>query len=198
MFAYGAHSRQIVGGPSWLEAEKYDITGKPVGEGQPNDEQWLAMIRTLLAERFGLVFHEEDRELPVFAVMVARNGPKPKLAKSTGNPEDPPSLFTRGLGRLEVHNASISDFANVIQRFFDRPVVDQTGLTVRFDFNLNWTPDESQFAALGVPTVRAIKPTDDQPEFFTAIQEQIGLRLESAKAVIKVWVIDRADKASEN
>jgi uncharacterized protein (TIGR03435 family) len=196
-FAYGLHARQITGGPAWIEAEKYDLNGKPDGEGQPNDKQWKGMVQKLLADRFKLAFHRDKKELSVFAIVVAKNGPK--LTKSAGDPNGLPGLFFRGLGDLPARNATMADFAGVMQRaVLDRPVVDQTGLSGRFDFELKWTPDETQFAGLGV---RVPAPTEDPaapPDLFSAIQEQLGLKLQSTKAPVEVLVIDHVEKPSEN
>ena len=196
-FAYGLHARQITGGPAWLEAEKYDLTAQPEGEGQPNEKQWKMMLQKLLADRFKLTFHRDKKELSVYALVVGKTGPK--LTKSEGDPNGLPGLFFRGLGVLPAINATMADFAGVMQTaVLDRPVVDQTGLPGRFDFTLTWTPDESQFGGLGV---KVPPPTDDAsapPGLFTAIQEQLGLKLESTKAPVEVLVVDRAERPSEN
>jgi uncharacterized protein (TIGR03435 family) len=196
-FAYGLHARQITGGPAWIESDKYDLTAKPDGEGQPNDKQWKAMLQKLLADRFQLSFHRDKKDLSVFAIVIGKNGPK--LTKSAGDPNGLPSLFFRGLGVLPVRNATMADFAGVMQTaVLDRPVVDQTGLVGRFDFELKWTPDETQFAGLGI---RPQAPSDDPaapPDLFTAMQEQLGLKLQPTKAPVEVLVIDRVEKPSEN
>lgn len=195
-FAYGVHARQIVGGPAWLAAEKYDLSAQPEGEGQPNQAQWKTMVQKLLADRFQLSFHREKRELAVYAIVVAKGGSK--LTRSEGDPNGLPSLMFRGLGVLPARNASLADFAGVMQAaVLDRPVVDQTGLPGKYDFMLTWTPDEFQFTAMGV---KVPPPPDNAtaPDLFTAFQEQLGLRLESTKAPAEVLVIDRAEKPSEN
>jgi uncharacterized protein (TIGR03435 family) len=170
-----------VGGPAWSESDKYDITAEPDGEGQPSIQQWKTMIQKLLAGRFQLTFHREQKELSVYAIVVGKNGPK--LTKSEGDPNGLPGLMFRGLGVLPARNARIVDFAGVMQAaVLDGPVVDHTGLHGRYDFTLTWTPDPSQFSGLGVrvpPT-----PTDDStapPDLFTAMVQQLGLKLEAAK-----------------
>jgi uncharacterized protein (TIGR03435 family) len=196
-FAYGLHARQITGGPAWLEAEKYDLDGKPEGEGQPNDKQWKIMIQKLLADRCKLTFHHEQKELSVYAITVGKDGSK--LTKSEGDPNGLPGLFFRGLGDLPARNATMADFAGVMQTaVLDRPVVDQTGLTGRFDFILKWTPDEFQFTGLGV---KVPTPTDNPnapPDLFNAIQQQLGLKLVATKAPVDVLVVDRVEKPSAN
>jgi uncharacterized protein (TIGR03435 family) len=194
--SYDVHTRQIIGGPPWMAADKWDLDAKPEGEGVPNRKQIDVMVRKLLADRFKLAFHREQRELPVYAIVIAKNGPK--LTKSAGDPNGLPNLLFRGLGVLPVSNATIGDFAMVMQgAVLDRPVVDHTGLTGKWDFTLKWTPDETQFGAMGI---HPPPPSDNAttPDLFTAIQEQAGLKLESTKAPVEVLVIDRAEKPSEN
>ena len=180
-FAYGLHARQITGGPAWMESEKYDLSAKPDGEGQPNDRQWKVMIQKLLADRFKLTFHRDQKELSVFAITVGKNGPK--LTKSAGDPNGLPALFFRGLGVLPARNATMADFAGVMQTaVLDRPVVDQTGLSGRFDFELKWTPDETQFGGLRVPA-SSDDPTAP-PDLFTAVKDQ---RKRPAEAVLTTY-----------
>jgi uncharacterized protein (TIGR03435 family) len=196
-FAYGVHPRQITGGPTWLETEKYDLEAQPDGEGQPNDKQWRNMLQKLLADRFNLTFHREKRELSVYAIIVGKTGAK--LTKSEGDPNGLPGLLFRGLGVLPARNATIADLADVMQRaVLDRPVVDQTGLSGRFDFQLRWTPDETQFGGLGVRPPSPAEDAEAPPDLFTAFQQQLGLQLKSVKAPVDVLVIDRIEKPSEN
>jgi uncharacterized protein (TIGR03435 family) len=197
-FSFDLHPRQISGGPGWMASDKYDILAEPDGEGQPNSEQWKTMVRKLMADRFKLVFHREKRELSVYAIVVGKNGPK--LTKSTGDPNGLPSLFFRGLGDLPAMNANMSDLADLMQRaVLDRPVVDQTRITGRFDFTLKWTPDETQFASLGgVRPSSSAENADAPPDLFTALQEQLGLKLEPTKAPVDVLVIDHVEPPSPN
>jgi uncharacterized protein (TIGR03435 family) len=129
------HARQIVGAPDWLDVDKYDIVAKPDAEGLPSREQWTTMVRKLLADRFKLTYHREKRELPVYAIQIGKNGPK--LTKSAGDPNGGPSLLFRRLGELPARNASMAEFASVMQTaVLDRPVIDQTGLEGKWDFVL--------------------------------------------------------------
>lgn len=196
-FAYGLHTAQIIGAPEWAESDKYDITGQPEAQGMPNERQLKAMIQKLLEDRFKLATHRATQDLPVYLLSAAKSGPK--LTKNDSNPNGLPSLMFKGLGVLPALNANMSDLAGVLQAaVLDRPVIDRTGLTGRFDFNLTWTPDDSQFRGLGV---RVPAPSADQnapPGLFTAIQEQLGLRLESTKAPVDVLVVDRVERPSEN
>jgi uncharacterized protein (TIGR03435 family) len=195
-FAYGIHARQIAGGPAWLGAEKFDLAAQPDGEGQPNDKQWKMMIQKLLADRFQLTFHREKKDLSVYAIAVGKTAPK--LTKSDGDPNGLPGLFFRAPGVFNARNATMADFAGVMQgAVLDRPVVDQTQLEGRYDFALTWTPDEFQFGGLGL---KAPPPSDGAtaPDLFTAMQQQLGLKLESTKAPAEILVIDRVEKPSEN
>ena len=194
--SYEVHTRQVVGGPPWMESDKFDVTGRPQAEGTPNVNQLRGMIRALLEDRFKLTVHREKRELPAYALTVATGGPK--LAKNETNPNGLPSLLFKGLGTLPAVNATMGDFAGVLQgAVLDRPVIDRTGLQGRFDFTLQWTPDESQFRSMGVQVPPA-PPDAKFPGIFTAIQEQLGLRLERVNAPVEVIVIDRVERPSEN
>jgi len=196
-FAYGIHAKQITSGPSWMETEKFDIAAQPNGEGQPNDKQWKGMVQKLLADRFKLAFHRDKKELGVYAIVLGKNGPK--LTKSEGNPSGLPGLFFRGLGVLPATNATMADFAGVMQgAVLDRPVVDHTGLTGRWDFTLTWTPDEFQFGGMGAKMPPPANAGAAPPDLFTAMQEQLGLKLESTKAPAEVFVIDKVAKPADN
>jgi uncharacterized protein (TIGR03435 family) len=196
-FAYDLHERQIAGGPDWAATQKYDVTGQPEAPGVPNITQLRGMIRQLLTDRFKLTFHRDKREMPVYAIVVGPNGHK--LTKNDNNPNGLPGMIFRGLGNLPVSNATIADFAGVLQSaVMDRPVVDKTGLTGRWDFAIRWTPDESQFGGLGA---RVPPPTDDPnapPGIFTAFTDQLGLKLDPTRAAAEVIVIDTVEKPSEN
>ena len=197
-FAYGVQVKQIIGLPAWADTDKYDIDAEPDGEGMPNDKQWKGMIQKLIVERYKFTFHRDKKELSVYVLSVAKTGPK--LTKSEGDPKGLPGLFFRGRpGDLGVRNANMADFVGLLQgAVLDRPVVDQTGLTGRFDFSLNWTPDDSQFAGMGAKIPPPTDSANAPPSLYTAIQEQIGLKLDATKALADVIVIDHVEKPSEN
>jgi uncharacterized protein (TIGR03435 family) len=196
-FAYGLHPKQIVGAPAWFDSDKFDIDGKPDIEGRPNDKQLKGMIQKLLADRFSLKFHRDKRELPVYVLSAAKSGPK--LTKSEGDPNGLPGLFFRQLGALNVRNATMGDFTNLMQEaVLDRPVVNQTGLEGRYDFTLNWTPDDSQFGGLGAKIPPSTDNANAPPNLYTAVQEQMGLKLDATKALADVLVIDHVEKPSAN
>jgi uncharacterized protein (TIGR03435 family) len=142
-FAYGLHPRQIAGGPAWLESDRFDLAAKADAEATPTEEQWKIMLQNLLADRFKLAFHRNRKDLSVYALQVGQDGPK--LIKSAGDPGALPDLFFRELGVLSATNTSMADLAREMQRaMLDRPVVDQTGVSGRWDFTLAWTPDKLQ------------------------------------------------------
>lgn len=195
-FAYGIHAKQISGAPAWVETEKFDLAAQPNGEGQPNDKQWKSMVQKLLADRFKLAFHRDKKELSVYAIVVGKTGPKLTKSESTSNL---PGLFFRGLGNLPAMNATMTDLAGVMQgAVLDRPVVDQTGLSGRWDFTLLWTPDEFQFGGAAAKMPPPANNGAAPPDLFTAFQEQLGLKLEATKAQAEIFVIDRVAKPSDN
>jgi bla regulator protein blaR1 len=197
-FSYNVPRRQISGGPSWLESERFDIVGKPDMEGAPSMSQLRAMLLKLLADRFQLSLHHEKKQLSVYALTLGKGGPK--LTENTDNPNGLPTF--RGSGGLQgrnVLNSTMAEFASDLQgRLADRPVVDQTGLgSRRYDFILKWTPDAPAMnGATGAPP--AADNPDAPPDIFAAIQMQLGLKLESTKAPVDVIVIDHVGKPSEN
>jgi len=187
-FAFDVQAKQVVGLPEWGDSDKYDIDAKPDGEGAPSGKQWKIMIQKLLADRFQLTFHKDKKELPVYVLSVAKTGSK--LTKDDSAPNGLPGLFFQGLGKLNVHNALMSDFTGLMQSVvLDRPVIDQTGLTGRFD---------SQFSGMGARVPPPTDSADAPPNLYTAIQEQIGLKLEATKAPADVMVIDHVEKPSAN
>jgi uncharacterized protein (TIGR03435 family) len=195
-FAYSLHVKQIVGAPDWFATEKFDLDGVPDTEGRPNAQQFRMLIQSALTQRFKLTFHHDKKELSVYALTVAKGGPK--MAVTISQPNDSRNFMFRQLGQLRVTNSTMKDFCDGMQgAVMDRPVVDHTGLTERYDFNLNWTPDDSQFAMFGPRPA----PKDDPnapPSLYTALQEQLGLKLEPTKAMADVFVIDHVEKPAAN
>lgn len=196
-FAYGIQQKQVVGGPDWMSSDKFDITAKPDTPGSPNDKQLKSMIQKLLTDRFQLKFHRDSKEMSAYVLTVGKGGAK--LQKSEGDPNGLPALFFRQLGNLMVRNAVMTDFTGLMQgAVLDRPVVDQTNLQGKWDFELKWTPDETQFSGMGIKVPPPSDAADAPPPLFTAIQEQLGLKLEAAKTSVPTIVIDHLEKASEN
>ena len=187
MFAYSMHPSQIVDGPAWLGDTPYDIEGTTDTPGEPNQRQQQEMLRKLLAERFGLKFHHEKRALSVYAIQIAKGGPRLKPA---ANPDAEPDQDASSHGTevtVTITSATMADFILGMQFFLDRPLVDQTGLTGRYDFKLRYTYDETH----------ATDP-DAPPGKFTAVQEQLGLKFEPTKAPTDVFVLDHVEQPSAN
>jgi uncharacterized protein (TIGR03435 family) len=183
-FAYDIHPKQLANAPAWFSSDRYDIKGVPDAPGQPNLRQQQTMLRKLLADRFHLKAHHEQRDLSIYALTVLKSGPK--LKPSTSDPNDLPDQTGNGGGNrqfMRFTNNSMQDFARGMGFFLDRPVIDQTHLPGKFDFRLEWTPDTAQ-------------ATDAKaaPGLFTAIQEQLGLKLEAVKGPADILVIDHVER----
>jgi uncharacterized protein (TIGR03435 family) len=194
-FSYNMQAKQIVNAPDWISTDKFDIDAKPDTPGMPSVEQMKEMIQKLLTDRLQMKFHREKRELSAYVLSVGKGGHK----LTAGDPNGLPGLFFRQLGVLTVNNATMEDFCGLLQSaVFDRPVVDQTGLQGRWGFLLKWTPDESQFSGMGIKVPPPSDAADAPPPIFTALQEQIGLKLESTKAPVPTLVLDHLEKPSAN
>ena len=187
MGAYGLGPNQILGGPEWLDSDRYEIIAKadqPVND----DAVLMAMLQTLLAERFKLAIHRETKTVQAFVLEVAKNGPK--MAKA----EDREATTRNGRGLIDARTITMNRLAEVLSRQMDRPVVNQTGLEGAFDLKLEWTPESARPVRVGADGA----PTESGLSIFTAIQQQLGLRLRSEKAQVEMLVIDHAEKPSEN
>jgi len=187
-FAYSIQKTQIINAPQWFNEQTWNIDGVPDVEGKPSWRQYKKMLQKLLATRFGLVMHPDKRELSVYALTVAKNGPK--LEKTKSDPDALSDSSGHGVGPaqyMKFTNNSMTEFAKVMELMVDKPVVDQTNLTGNYDFALTWTPD----------SLRAT-PTDAAPGLFTAVQEQLGLKLEATRAPTDVFVIDAATRPTQN
>jgi uncharacterized protein (TIGR03435 family) len=193
-FAYDLHERQVSGGPAWMSTDRFEISIKPDTPGQPNNAQMKKLFQKALADRFQLKFHTEKRELSVYAITLPANT-KHKLTESTAGGNLPSLLFPR-IAFLPARNATMMDLAQSMQgAVMDRPVVNQTGIAGRYDFTLDWMPDDFQFASFGP---RPPMPDNGKPNIFQAFQDQLGLKLESTRAPADVLVIDKAEKPSDN
>jgi uncharacterized protein (TIGR03435 family) len=194
--AYNLNSREISGGPDWLESDHYDIVAVTPGEVRPTRDEQMAMLRNLLADRFKLTFHREEKEFSIYELEVAKGGPK--LKPSAAAPDEPAQLISTVYPQrmvLPARNVTMSDLTSLMQRaMLDRPVVDKTGLTGKYDFDLEWAPDETQFGG-EVPTASADAPS---APLFSAIQQQLGLKLEAARGPVEALVVDKAERPSEN
>jgi uncharacterized protein (TIGR03435 family) len=181
-FAFDMKRPLVVGGPAWIDSDRFDIEAKP--ETAADMQQVRRMVQSLLADRFGLTSHRDTRVMPVDALLVAKNGPKPTKTKPGG----PAPLFRVGPGALDAEGgASLAQLANVLSGLMDRSVIDKTGLSGNYDLKLEWTPDDTLPA-----------PDATGPSIFTALQEELGLRLESQRGSVEVLVVDSAEKPSGN
>jgi uncharacterized protein (TIGR03435 family) len=178
--AYGIGPHQIVGGPAWLDSDRFEIDARADGSVN-SDATFMLMLQGLLAERFQLTVHRETKTISAFVLEVVKNGPKLEKAESDGGPSTNSSH-----GRLEARYTDMDLFAKVLARNVELPVVNRTGLEGRFNFKLEWTPDGDRQKA------------DSAPSIFTALQEQLGLRLRTGKAPVEVVVIDRVEKPTAN
>lgn len=187
-FAYAIHPRQIVDAPDWALHDRWDIVGTTDTPGEPSLRQFQEMLQKLLADRFGLKLHREQRELSVYALRAAKGGPKlTPAADPKAEPDQ--NANSHGAELTQTYTStSIAEFIMGMQFFVpDRPLVEQTGLTGRYDITLRYTPDESKSTDPNAP-----------PGLFTAIQEQLGLKLEPTRAPIDVFVIDHVEQPSAN
>jgi uncharacterized protein (TIGR03435 family) len=193
--AWNLNEKQIVNWPAWAATYKCDIDIQADQPGNPDREQLRTLLKKLLADRFTLRFHNEQREMSAYVLAVSKNGPK--LARSHES-DDQPRTSVGPLGLIRAGNATMADFASTLQRLvLDRPVVDRTGLEGRWQFVLKWMPDETQFGGqLNIPA--QTDAADALPSLFSAMEEQLGLKLEPQKTTVDVMVIDRAEHPSPN
>lgn len=156
------------------------------------------MVQKLLAERFGLEFHREQKELSAYVMTVDKAGVK--MAKVEGNRGNLPGFGGRGPGAIGARNSTMTEFAGFLQaRILERPVVDQTGLTDRYDFSLEWKPYTVPPEGSAEPNPPALPQNiEDRPDLMTAIRQQLGLKIESGKAPVEVLVIDKVTKPTAN
>jgi uncharacterized protein (TIGR03435 family) len=198
VFAYNVQVKQIVSGPDWLDKDRYDIAAVPEQEGTPNVEQLRIMVRKLLADRFKLTFHHDKRELSAYVLTVAKSGNK---LTPTERPGPLPGFWpSPGPGGVTLNsvNTSMLDFAGFMQELvLDRPVVDQTGITGRFDFHCTFTPDDSQFGGHS-PIPPQTDAANSAPGLYEALQQQLGLKLSAEKTAVDVLVLDHVEKPSAN
>jgi uncharacterized protein (TIGR03435 family) len=185
--AYGVRYDQISGGPAWLASDRYDLEARADTGAALTRDRAQSMLRTLLAERFQLQVHRQTKEMPVYELVVAKNGPKFKPTA----PDAKGGSFTRflptGMMHMEATRATMESLARQLSNTAGRTVIDKTALAGDYTFTLEWTA--------------ADRPADadaNTASVFTAIQEQLGLKLNPAKDPIEMLIIDRAEKPSEN
>jgi uncharacterized protein (TIGR03435 family) len=190
-FAYSIHAAQIVGGPEWMRADRYDVVMQPDLPSRPSTAQMRVIMQQLLADRFELVMHHATKELQVYAIVPAKRG----AHLATVQPDEAAGNTAAGMyapGRMLAKNASVAEFANLMNRYMQLqwPVVDDTHLAGKFDFEVSWTPAEGERAAI----VNGATP----PELFAAMDEQLGLELKPTKEQVDVLVIDGVGRPEAN
>jgi uncharacterized protein (TIGR03435 family) len=203
--AYGIPGSRILEGPKWLGSTRFDIEAK-MDDSEADHLRTLdhsqrrletqAMFQKLLADRFKLAVHWETRELPVYALIVAKKGSKLQPTKETSQGSGTSSHNSQSGSQFTAKGVTLPELAEALTqelfRELGREIVDKTEIKGRYDLTLNWTPDA------GAVTDGAASTADSGPGLFTAIQEQLGLKLEPAKAPVQVLVIDHAEMPSEN
>jgi uncharacterized protein (TIGR03435 family) len=213
--AYRIKDFQLSGAPPWLMSERYDIEAK--ADGDPSFDTMRVMLQTLLEDRLKLKYHHETKEMAVYDLVVAKPG---KLHAAEGDcgppPQSPPPPPGAGKlpsppcggmfmfpGHISGQKVPMSQLVDILSRFSGRIVIDKTDLTGKYDVDLQYTPDPGQFpgppaggAPPGLPPLPPVDPNG--PSLFTAIQEQLGLKLESQKGAVEIMVIDHVERPSEN
>jgi uncharacterized protein (TIGR03435 family) len=181
--AFGIKDFQISGGPAWLGNDNYDFVATTAAPIKLSDKVLEPLLQSLLADRFHLKYHRETKEFPVYSLVTAKNGPK--LTKHTGTPgHSMDSYGGKDKRSMTATSLTMTDLASFLAQQMDRPVIDNTGIKGEFDVKLEWSPDQ-----IG---------ESSGPSVFTALQEQLGLRLESGKGPVEILVIDSIEKPSEN
>jgi uncharacterized protein (TIGR03435 family) len=194
-FAFRLQAKQVFDLPSWATEKTYDISAVMQPEGHPSGDQLRTMLQKLLADRFKLTTHSDQRVIPVYVLAVAKGGSKLKPSESP-NAHDLERPATGGM-QFILYGSSTSGYANYLQQaLVDRPVIDHTGLTGKFDFDVTFMPDETMFGGRFRPSPES--QANAAADFFTAIQEQLGLKLTPEKASATVLVVDHIEQPSEN
>ncbi len=181
-FAYNLSPQLVSGGPAWIGSERYDMVAELASDGSPS-----LTLQALLADRFKLQFHRQQTYSPAYNLVVGQSGPK--IKQSTAGPVGPPSLFVNlspppSVATLPARNATMAEFAALMQRVVvNKPVIDKTGLSGRYNFDLEWTPGKAT--------------PDSKPDIFTAVQ-QLGLDLVPSEALLDTIVVDYLERPSEN
>ena len=173
--AFGVDDYQILQKPSWSDSTLYDVSAKPEGETALTYEQLKPLLQQLLEQRFHLTVHHETKYFKGYALLVAKGGPK--LQTSKGEANHHANILPNG---LQGQNLSLQDLASLLSHPVGRPVVDKTGIQGSYDFKLDYSPNESTDSPL--------------PSVFTALTEQLGLKLETQQVPVNMLVIDHVDR----
>jgi uncharacterized protein (TIGR03435 family) len=215
LLAYDVKDFQVTGGPGWMSSDRYDISAKMADTPVPGRDAMMLQrrrLQLLLQDRFKLAVHHETRELPVYELTVLKGGPKLTAPACTEiDPKNPGPAPGKTImdycgssgffkGRFEATAATTGDLAKALANLLDRTVVDKTGIKGTFHVVLTFATDDSTIRFPGAPAdIDTPTPAGDvPPDIFTAIQEQLGLKLKSSKGPVDVIVIDHVEKPSEN
>ncbi len=206
--AYSVQDDQIIGAPSWAGTERFNIEAKVDGVDVPAlkklaPEQRRAMMPPVLEEHFKLKYHHETKELPAYVLVVAKGGSKLKMSEPDPLTPDGPKgthMMRMGRGDITAKGISVANLKEVLSQQLGRAVVDQTGLNGNYDFELKWTPDDHSGGMFKGPDGghQEAAPESSGPSIFTAVEEQLGLKLESRKVPMETLVIDHIEMPSEN
>lgn len=202
-WAFNIPDSRILGGPAWLDSVKFNIEAR-ADDSIADQLKALAsdagrlekrqMLQALLADRFQLKTHQESRDLPIYTLVVAKKGPKFQPSQVNG------TTVNSGRGEITVRGSdnTIALLADALGRALGRPVLDKTGLSGRYDLTLKWTPDEVADRRSGSSPASVSLSDSSLPSIFTAIQEQLGLKLKSGKGPVPVLIVDSVQMPSEN
>lgn len=190
LLMFHLNRNQVSGGPGWLDSDLYDVEAK--ADGPHTVDELHTMFQNLLADRFKLQFHMDQKVLPAYSLTVDKSGPKVKENPSPESFDIP--IRGAGRGKIAATHSSMAYFAWNLSLRLDQPVVDQTGLTKFYDFTLEWAPEPPSGLSGGDA---GLSPASG-PDLFTALREQLGLKLESRKLPVDVMVIDHIERPSEN
>jgi uncharacterized protein (TIGR03435 family) len=185
-YAYDLRHDQISGGPNWANSLRYDVTAKAEGDATPTREQARLMMQALLADRFQLQTHRDVKEFPVYALVVGKSGHKLKPSSADATGRNFVNAGSAGM-HMETAKGTMDQLARQLTNTAGRRVINRTGLDGLWAYKMDW-----------LPAGQAAAPDSDTVSLFTAIQEQLGLRLEPTKAPIELLIIDRAEKPAEN
>jgi len=200
----GSLDQMLVGGPNWVGSDTFDLEAKAEDPEHTSQDQLRVMLQNLLSERFKLKFHREKKEMPGFDLVVGKGGLKMTPAEGSG--PSGMSMGMRGPGMpttVSSERATVATIITFLSGRLGRAIQDKTGLTGNYNFKLNWTPGEGEAAGLGgmmlqlPPGAMPSGASEPGVSLFTALQEQMGLRLESSKVMLDIFVIDSAEKPTD-
>ena len=202
--AYNVKDFQVTGGPGWLATDRFDVNAKAEATTERvSPDTFRPMLQSLLAERFLLKFHKETKEMPVYALVAGKGPHKMKAAETpAGGAPQQRGMMRIGRGQANLQGVNMAGLVQLLSQQLGRPVIDKTGIEGAFDVELRWTPEPGQgggpFGGAPPPPEAIAQSDSSGPSIFTAIQEQLGLKLDSTKGPVEIMIIDSATKPTEN